>query len=436
MKKFVTWICFTGILILSAVSNTAAQVSEAYQFENNITLSEALNYAVRNNPRIKGLIAKWEAQIEKYREKTGLPDPMFNITYFPSPIETRLGPQDYNITLSQGVPFPGKLDKKGTVVEREIAVARLKLDKEIKNIHARIVKSYAELIYIREAKKITSKNMELIDALTVQAEQIYATDNGLLMDIMRANSQKGQLEYDLILLKEIEKSQEADLNALMNRPPDAPFGEMAPLVLQRVVLSREEIFAKALENNDSVKISQAIVDRADAVVDLAETTSLPDFKFGLFYAGIGESDMPVEDSGKDAVGIQFGITIPLWSGKNNGKKMATLHEKKAALAQKKETQNQIQAKISKILFKMENASRLITLYKDELLPQALNSMNTVELWFKENQTAFSDFLEAQSVVHNFQLAIARARADYIKTLADLENLAGTSLVAKESSNES
>ncbi|MCG8688160.1 MAG: TolC family protein [Desulfobacterales bacterium] len=435
MKKLITWMCFAGVLFLSAIPSAAAQESEAYQFENNITLSKALNYAVQNNPRIKGLIAKWEAQIEKYREKTGLPDPMINITYFPSPIETRLGPQDYNVTLSQGVPFPGKLGKKGTVAEKEIAVARLKLDREINNIHAQIVKSYAELSYIREAKKITYKNMELIDALTVQAEQTYARDNGLLMDIMRANSQKGQLQYDLILLNEIEKSQEADLNSLMNRPPDAPFGEMATLAVRPVVLSREEILAKALENNDAVKISQAMVDRADAIIDLAETTSQPDFKFGLFYAGIGESDMNIEDSGKDAVGIQFGITIPLWSGKNNGKKLATLHEKKAALAQKTETQNQIQAMISKTLFKMENASRLITLYKDELLPQAMNSMNTVELWFKENQTAFSDFLEAQSVVHNFQLAIARARADYIKTLADLENLAGTTLVAKESTNE-
>lgn len=400
-------------------------------------LSEALNHAIRNNPRIQALIANWEVQIEMYRQKTALPDPMINFTYFPSPIETKLGPQDYNIQISQGIPFPGKLDKKGKIVEKQVRVARRQLDKEVKNIRAEVIKSYAELSYIQNAKIIAVKNMELMDALVAQAQNIHAQDKGLLMDIMRGRSQKGQMQYDLILLEQIEKTQQADLNALMNRPVEARIGKTEKITIPPVKFTPSEIFAKTLENNDTIKIFKANVEKADARIDFAKTTQLPDFKLGLFYAGIGDSDSNIQDSGKDAVGIQFGLTIPLWSGKNSGEKMAALYAKKAALAEKKETENQILARVSKILFMVENTSRLIVLYEDELLPQAMDALNTSELWFNERKTSFSDFLEAQSVVHNFQLALARARADYIKNLADLENLAGIALTPfKSNSNYS
>ena len=420
-----------GLFFLSTALHAGTPEIPADQFGERLTLSQALNWAVRHNPRIKGLSAKWDAMIERYRIQTGLPDPTVNLTWFPSPIETRLGPQDYNITLSQGIPFPGKLRKKGAIVEKESLLARLKLDREIKDIRTRVVKSYAELGYIRSARQIAHENMAIIDAMAVQAEQTYARDRGVLMDLMRARSQKGQLQYDLILLEEIETSQEADLNALMNRPVNAPVGCLSSLAVLPLAFSHDEIFAKALENNDSINISRALVEKADAGVDLANTVGLPDFKLGLFYAGIGEPENNIADAGKDAVGIRFGMTLPLWSGKNSGRKMAALHEKKAAQAERIEMENRIKARISNTLFKLENASRLITLYREDLLPQAMAGMDAGELWFRENKGAFTDFLEAQGVVHNFQLALARARADYIKTLADLENLAGISLVAKE-----
>ena len=423
-----------ALLILTQVFTGAAATESLHRFDKTIPLWQALNTAVQNNPKIQGRMADWDALIEKYREVTGLPDPVFNITYFPSPIETRLGPQDYNVTLSQGIPFPGKLNKKGRIVEKQILAAKGELEREIKTIRTRVIASYAELSYIQTAREVAAKNMALIDALLVEATQRYAqntenTDKAQLIDVMRAKSQRGQTAYDILLLERLENTQKADLNALMNRPPDAPIGQTEPVEIRPLHLSESELFEKAREHNDTIKISSARVATAEAGVDLAETRGQPDFRLGLFYAGIGEAEMNVEDSGKDAVGVQLGITIPLWSGKNRGSKLAALHKKKAAEARKQDTENQIMTRISKARFTLENASRLIELYETDLLPQSLGALNSSELWYRENKASFSDFLEARSVVHTFQLALARARADYVKTLAELETLTGSSLVS-------
>ena len=55
-------------------------------------------------------------------------------------------------------------------------------------------------------------------------------------------------------------------------------------------------------------------------------------------------------------------------------------------------------------------------------------METAETWFKEKQGSFSDFVETEAAYYNFQLALARAKADYGKYLARIERIVGKSLV--------
>ncbi len=83
---------------------------------------------------------------------------------------------------------------------------------------------------------------------------------------------------------------------------------------------------------------------------------------------------------------------------------------------------------------MNNADRLIKLYRDELIPQAARSIELAETWFQEGESSFSDFIEAQSVWYNFQLTFVRAKADYGKYLARMERLVGRSLTERDSAS--
>ena len=58
-------------------------------------------------------------------------------------------------------------------------------------------------------------------------------------------------------------------------------------------------------------------------------------------------------------------------------------------------------------------------------------MEIAETWFRQGESSFSDFIETQAVWYNFQLADARARADYGKYLARLEGLVGQNLTRKK-----
>ena len=396
------------------------------RFAHRVTMQDMIAYAFSQNPEIAASRAAWRAKVESYRVVTGLPDPQLTATYFAEPLQTRLGPQDWNLSLSQKIPFPGKLSKAGEVVKTEALMARLKLDKTVRKIAANVQASAHELIYIRAAKQIAAQNAALLDQLRGAAETAYADDRAALMDVMKALSQAGQLQYDALLLEELELTEMTRLNGLLNRPPDAVFGEIVRPPDRALSYSLEKLYQLAATHQEDIRIADQGMNRAEAQLDLARFRYYPDFNVGLFYASIGEADTPQRppDAGRDALGVRLGLSLPLWVAKNQGHVNQAHAGLAKAEAARQSRVNASRTDIHTAYFRLQNARRLVELYEQDLLPQAASALQTTEAWFREGYAEFTDLVEAQSTLYNFQLTLARAQADYGKHFARLEALVG------------
>jgi cobalt-zinc-cadmium efflux system outer membrane protein len=350
------------------------------------------------------------------------------VTYFPEPIETRLGPQEWNASLSQQIPFPGKLTKAGETVKADASMSRIRHDQRIRDVTIAVRKAFYELWYIREARRISTAQTDLLGHMRKVAETAHAENRTQLLDVVKTQAQVGQLRYDEILLQELEAKEITRLNALLNRAPNSPVGTLQVTPISSLETPVAELMKMAEGGRDEVRFADAAVTKADAAKDLAELQNYPNFKLGLFYAGIGEPDTggmaAPDDAGRDAIGIQFGVSIPLWWDKNSGRKAKAVAERSHAVAKRTARINETRSMLHNIFFKLKTSENLIVLYRDELLPQANSSIETAETWFRQGEGSFSDFIEAQAVLYNFQLAMYRARADYGKALADLEGVLG------------
>lgn len=442
MKLFLirsVFLCF-GILVLCQNNARAGEQEDLTKLDSSLSttirLSDLLTYAYLSSPAITASKKSWQAFIENYRVGKSYPDPQLAATYFPRPIETRLGPQDWSLTLSQVIPFPGTLSQKARVLEADVAISRLKVDKAVKTIVTEVSLAFYELVYIQKAMAVAQANLDLNHQMLQISENAYADDKALFYDVSKARSQTAQIQYDILLLKELEKTQKTTLNTLLNRPPTALLGHAAGTLPQKVVYSLDEVYELAMLHQEDILMAEEKVNKSEQAIQLTRLETLPSFKLGLFYAGIGDPDVPnpPPDAGDDAVGVQFGMNIPLWSGKNKSRTAQALAEKQKAQAQKTEAANRVKAGISRLWFKLENAERLITLYEKDLLPQAVSSVQTAETWFKQGQGSFADFLEIQATAYNFQLSLERAKTDYAKTLVLLEQAAGAVLDAKTGQN--
>ena len=176
------------------------------------------------------------------------------------------------------------------------------------------------------------------------------------------------------------------------------------------------------------RLAEAQINKARARIGLAKYEYLPSFRLGLSYNKGNPDFVPAEN--RDLVGVQFGLSIPLWFNKNAGRLEEARAEEQKALSMKATQVNQTNANIRNLYFRLKNSERLVRLYRDQLLPQAAQAMEVAETWFREKQGSFSDFIETESAYYNFQLSLARAKADYGKYLAQIERLCGVSLVRK------
>jgi cobalt-zinc-cadmium efflux system outer membrane protein len=418
-----------SVALPSSPSQTPSIEDLETSLSQKATIADLITYAYKQNPSISAARKAWEATIENYRVVTGYPDPQLKFSYFPEPIETRLGPQDWSVSITQMIPFPGKLSKAGELIQADARIGRLNLNRAVRDVIMSIRESYHELLYIQEAKRVVGQNIQLLEHLRKVGETAYVKDRTTLFDITKAQSQSAQLRYDALLLEELELTENTRLNAILNRSPDADIGKLEEEVLVPIALDLKGLYELAEANQEEIRISEVQVEKANANVDLSRYQNRPDFKLGVFYGSIGEPDIPQKplDAGRDTIGVQVDMTIPLWFSKNKSRLEQARAELQKEEAKKKVRVNETRTKVHALFFRLENARRLIELYRENLLPQAVQSMEIAETWFREGQSGFSDFIETQAVFYNFRLSLARAHADYGKYLARLERLVGRSL---------
>ncbi len=427
-RNFQSFIIFLIFLSFFQVEQTKAQASKDV-LSHEISISKLTAYAYENNPEIHAARQDWKATLEKYRVATGYPDPQISVTYYPRPIETRVGPKDWNASVSQMIPFPGKLSKAGEVVEADAAISRLNMDKLIRDINTSISQSYHELLYIQEARKIAQQNANLLDELRKLNEKKVSSNERFFSESMKSQTQIAQLSYDIILFDELELTEITKLNGLLNRPPHKALGQAKQVEIRPLLYSLEELYELAISNREEIRAAQAEIKKAQLEMDLAGYENLPEFQVGFFYAGIGEPDdaLSSKDFREDAYGVQFGMSVPLWFKKNTGRTASARASVQKAKAMKSNLVNQTYTQVRTIYFKLTNAERLITLYEDKILPQALESVHEAEKLFREGRGSLSDFAETQKTAYTFQLSLIRARTDYGKNIAALEQIVGVGL---------
>ncbi len=406
-----------------------AAISNSPDLVQTADIKDLITVARDQNPAIASARAAWKASIENVRIDGALPDPQLSVTWFPAPIETRLGPQDWNAMLSQPIPFPKKLSTKEEIATIGVAVARLKTDKVYREVVAQVKTAFYELVYIRKAREIAQKNLEILGKFQAIAESTYAQNRSVFADVVKAQAQAGQVRYDLMLLEDLEQTQVTALNGLLNREPEAQIGVLSGSMALAELPGLDVLFQTAEERQEVIAMARQAVQKAEYENDLAKYASYPDFKLGVTWSGIGDPDVasPPSDAGDDAFGIQFGVSIPIWSGKNKGRALKAQSKIQEKTAEKDQIINQTRTNIRTLHYKARNAYRQETLYKTDLLPQAIRALDVSETWFREGEGSFSDILESQSAVYNFQLSLARAQSDIGKYTAELERLIGASM---------
>ena len=393
------------------------------------TLTDYLRYAALNSPRLEAAFNRWRAAAERVPQATAYPDPQMTYAYYIERVETRVGPQRHRIGLRQTFPWYGTRGLRGDAALARAEAARHQFEKAKLALYYEVKRHYCELGYLARAISITEETARLVQHLEQTARSRYRVAAAEHAHVIRAQVELGKLEDEVQTLRELRAPLAAKLNALLNRPPDTVVPWPRELALEPLADGDERILAWTRDASPDLSSRRADVQQRRTQLSLARRSRYPDLTLGLDYIDTGSARTRTSDSGKDPVLATLSLNLPIWARKSRAAEREAEAELRRATFSVQDAANQLAADVKLTLYRLRDAERKITLYRDTLIPKAAESLHATEAAYRTGKTDFIGLLDSERMLLSFRLMHERAKADYAQRLAELEMLVGRHLSA-------
>ncbi len=377
--------------------------------EEALSLKTLLNLALERNPTIKSIQEKVEAQKFRIAPEKALPEPMvgfsiknIGVDRFSVGEEMMSG---IGLSFSQKIPFPGKLRLRGEIAEKKA----LRLGENLKgftlSLIGRIKELYSKLFFYNKAIEILTKKKEILNKALKNAETRYAVGEGIQSDIFKAQVEISRIEEELILMEQMLKTVEREINSLLDFHPEKPLGKPEEIPLYEVKIELKELYKSAENASPILKEAELMIEESKKEVELSKKEFYPDF--------VIEGGKEFKGPFKDMYEIMIGIEIPLYYKK---KQENMLKESVSNLNSSKNNyismKNEIFFMINENFIMAKASENLIRLYRERIIPQATLAL---ESSLSNYQVGKVDFLTLLSDINN----LFSYEMDYFKELSNL-----------------
>lgn len=395
------------------------------QGDESITLPRLIEQAETHNAAVIAARLRWDAALQSAIQARGWPDPKVTYGYFIEPIETRVGPQEHRIGISQPLLWFGRLKAAGDVASQEAAAALADYEATRLGVIQQVKDTWYELEFLGHSRAILQQKLSLVKELEAVAQTRFRA-GGDLSDVTRAQVELGQLGDRLESLEALRTPLESRLNALLNQPHDRPlppFTNSSPAEL--VLPDKAILFGWQQQSSPILDALNHQVQKADSTIRVARKSGLPNMSIGVDYVVTGSARMPgITDSGQDAIMAMLTVDLPIWRGKHTAAVRAARARRDAAVAQREDRSNQLATDLEMAIYNHGDAARKVALYADTLAPQARSALNVTRQSYEAGSTDFSGLIDAQRVLLEFELEHRRALANRAQALSRIELLVG------------
>ena len=397
---------------------------------NDSQLHGYIEEALDRNPGIRQSFALYRAALRKIPQVSSLPDPMLSLTQYIRSPETRVGPQTTSLSLSQKLPWFGKLSDMEKIAAKEAAIFRYQHEAKKADVVRKLKLAYYSLGYVDRALAITRDDITVLQHYETLSRARYEQGVGLQQAVVKLQAEITRDQNRLEELRQQRVDLETNLNSLRDLPPTTPVGPVALGDRPEIKLSLDEMYQIGRNNRPEVQAALLQIEKNEKRIQLAEKDYWPDVTIGAGFTNVLDRSDPAgvmnppDQNGKNIYGVTVGINIPIRRRKYDAAVAEATEEKIASREGYRDVVNSMDASIRSIGFGMETLDRQIALFKNTLIPQAEQALKSSEAAYSTGEVGVLDLLDSERVLLNVRLSLAKFDSDYMKALAEMERAAG------------
>lgn len=322
--------------------------------------------------------------------------------------------------LQQMIPGPGKLSAMGSAAESNAAM----MSQSVRALERKIIRdlktAYYELYLVQRKIQINAQNQDLMSNFVEIASKQYEVGMGRQSDILRAQTELSTLINDGITLQQEKQVVEAMINTILSRPVSSPLGYVPDIEGQIPQWSSERLQSLALESRPELKAMQHNIDMANAELVQSKREYFPDLMARVMY-----KDMAMTKN--DFWSVMVGISLPLspWS---SSKFSSKVEENELNLRKVEEEyrnmKNMVSYEVQNALVKVQTNRNLVQLYKNTVVPQAEQTLQSTVSSYQTGKTEFLMVIDAYRMLLMARLDYHMAVMNYLASQAQLEQGVG------------
>ena len=394
-----------------------------------VKLADLVSEALERSPEILAAQKKYEAAKQRPVQAGSLPEPTLSMGWnsngnpLPGAGLGTDATSNIGFSVTQEIPAPGKQRLRSNMAEKEAAAQFQELQAVELSVISRVKQAFFKLQHSDVARDVLERDRDVLKKLLAITEIRYSAGQAAQQDVFKAQIQL-LLEAKILQLDRDRRLRSAELNSLLNRPPEAPVGKPGEPHVAPMTKTLAEVQAAAQQNSPLRMKDQAMTERAELAVNLARKDYYPDYALSGGYYNQG--GLPPMFS------FRADVKIPVYF---RGKQRAVLTEQAQLLSEARHT---FQATAQSLNFRIaddystaETSLQLINLYEKTVIPQAKLAVDSALASYETGTMDFLSVLNNNVAALEYEMDYHEQMLNFHLALSRLEEASGLGLIEED-----
>lgn len=392
-----TLVAITALLLIPPAARGATEPAAppATALPTDPVLARLIEESVSARPELQQAEAAVRAERERIPQAGALPDPVLSLGIQNDGFkDIQVGKAEtswYQVMLSQGLPWPGKLGLRTDVARIAADEAGARLARSRLTTEADVRRAYTDLLLARDRLDLLKLLEDIWQSSAGIARARYESGDGAQSDVLRAQLELNRLRQLRWALEAQERTSVQTLNRLRARPVDEPVATTASLKKAELpeLLPADAALADALARSPELTQSRLAAARATTSVALARRERYPDLavQAGVMPRGSLETMW--------LAGISIGL--PVWSSRKQSRAVAENEARADASNRSAEATEQVlRLRVAERRAAYGALLETVRIFREGLLVQSRATAESTLAQYRVGRVTFASVLEANA----------------------------------------